>query len=229
MIEIIPAIIPKSIEDLKEKLEKVHKLARFVQIDMVDGKFAPRSSWPYGEENEKSFQEIVSEEKGLPFWEDFDFEADLMIENPEESIDDFIKAGFARLIVHIESTSNVEKIITNVKESGTSICIAQNIQTPTEELEKWIDKIDGVQLMGISRIGFQGEPFDERVIPKIKYLRERYPNLIISIDGGVNLQTAPRLISAGANRLVAGSAIFGSEDIKRTIKDFQVESDSMLI
>lgn len=221
MIEIIPAIIPKSIEDLKEKLEKVRKLARFVQIDMIDGKFAPRPSWPYGEENEKSFQEIVSEEKGMPFWEDFDFEADLMIENPEKSLDNFIKAGFDRLVIHIESTKNLEKIISEARERGISVYLAQNIQTPTEELEKWIDRIDGVQLMGISRIGFQGEPFDERVVPKIKYLRERHPGLIISIDGGVSLETAPRLISAGANKLVAGSAIFKSEDIKGIIKKLQ--------
>lgn len=221
MIEIIPAIIPKNINDLKEKLERVRRIARFIQIDVIDGKFAPRPSWPYGEGNEKSFQEIVSEEKGLPFWEDFDFEADLMVEKPEDAIPNFIKAGFTRLIVHIESTNNLEKIISSAKESGTSICIAENIQTPIEELEKWIDKIDGVQLMGISRIGFQGEPFDENVIPKIKYLRERYPDLIISVDGGVSLESAPQLISAGANRLVAGSAIFESEDIKGTIKKLQ--------
>lgn len=221
MIEIIPAIIPKNVEDLKEKLEKVHKLARFVQVDVIDGKFAPRPSWPYGEGDKKSFQEIVSEEKGLPFWEDFDFEADLMIENPEESIDDFIKAGFGRLVIHIESTKNLEKVISETRERGISVYLAQNIQTPTEELERWIDRIDGIQLMGISRIGFQGEPFDERVISKIKYLRERHPGLIISIDGGVSLQTAPRLISAGANKLVAGSAIFKSEDIAGTIKKFQ--------
>lgn len=221
MIEIIPAIIPKNIEDLKEKLEKVRKLARFVQVDVIDGKFAPRLSWPYGEGDEKSFREIVSEEKGLPFWEDFDFEADLMIENPEESLNDFIKAGFGRLVIHIESAKNLEKIISETREKGISVYLAQNIQTPTEELEKWIDRIDGIQLMGISRIGFQGEPFDERVISKIKYLRERHPGLIISIDGGVSLQTAPQLISAGANKLVAGSAIFKSEDIAGTIEKFQ--------
>ncbi len=221
MTEIIPAIIPKNINDLKEKLEKVRRIARFIQIDIIDGKFAPRPSWPYGEGDKESFGKIISEKEGLPFWEDFDFEADLMIENPENAIDDFIKAGFTRLIVHIESTTNLEKIISRARELGTSICLAENIQTPNEEMEKWIDKIDGVQLMGISRIGFQGEPFDDGVISKIKYLRERYPDLIISIDGGVNLESAPRLISAGANRLVAGSAIFESEDIKGTIKKLQ--------
>ena len=221
MAEIIPAIIPKNINDLKEKLEKVRRIARFIQIDVIDGKFAPRRGWPYGEGDKESFEKIISEKEGLPFWEDFDFEADLMIEKPEEAIDNFIKAGFTRLIIHIESTNNMEKIIYRARELGTSVCIAENIQTPIEELEKWIDQVDGVQLMGVSRIGFQGEPFDEGVIPKIKYLRERHPDLIISIDGGVSLQTAPRLISAGANRLVAGSAIFESEDIAGTIKDFK--------
>lgn len=221
MVEIIPAIIPKNIHDLKEKLEKVRKLARFVQIDIIDGKFAPRPSWPYGEGDNESFGEIISEKEGLPFWEDFDFEADLMVQNPEKSIDDFIKAGFNRLIVHIESTEEIEKIIAIARGNDVSICLAENIETPNEMLEKWIDKIDGVQLMGISRIGFQGEPFDDRVIAKIKYLRERHPDLIISIDGGVSLQTAPELISAGANRLVAGSAIFGNEDVAGTIKNFK--------
>ena len=75
--------------------------------------------------------------------------------------------------------------------------------------------------MGIEKIGFQGQSFDERVLHKVNDLRERFPELIISIDGGVSLETAPLLIKAGANRLVAGSAILKSEDIEKTIKEFQ--------
>ncbi len=221
MVEIIPAIIPKNTGDLKEKLEKIRRLTRLAQIDVIDGKFAPRPSWPYREGDEKSFQEIISEKEGLPFWEDFDFEADLMIESPVEAIPNFAKAGFNRVIVHIESVKDMEKVISVSRETGVSLILAQNIETPEEELEKWLPAADGIQLMGIARIGFQGEPFDERVIPKIKRLRERHPDLIISVDGGVSLETAPKLIAAGANRLAVGSAIFESGDISKTIKDFQ--------
>ncbi len=221
MIEIIPAVIPKSLKDLEEKLMMIRGLVRCVQIDVIDGKFAPSPSWPYRDENDQSFKEMVSEKSGLPFWQDFDFEADLMIKNPEEVIADFAKAGFSRVIIHIESSGDVGDAISVAQKSGVSPVLAANIETAEEEIEKWLKEADGVQLMGIARIGFQGEPFDEMVISKIKNLRERHPDLIISVDGGVNIENAPKLISAGANRLAVGSAIFKSEDIAKTIKDFQ--------
>ena len=81
--------------------------------------------------------------------------------------------------------------------------------------------VDFVQCMGIANIGFQGEEFDERVLNQIKELRSQYKELIISVDGSVNEITAPLLVKAGANRLVIGSAVMNSYDVRETIKEFE--------
>jgi ribulose-phosphate 3-epimerase len=230
MIEIIPAVMPTDTTDLQSKLAQVVGHAPVVQVDIMDGKFVKDVSWPYTED-EEYFQGILSEDAGLPYWDQFDFEVDLMVVRPEEVINDWITAGVRRIVVHQESTDNLEKILADFRERfpkseqpdvfDCEVGIAQNVDTPTEEVFPFLDQVDFVQFMGIATIGEQGNPFDERVLDKIRALREHNPKIIISIDGGVSLETAPELIAAGANRLVVGSAIFKSEDITATIKEFK--------
>lgn len=220
MLEILPAIIPQNLEDLKIHLARVKGLVPVVQIDILDGNFTPNKSWPFYKEDEKDFKKIISQEVGLPFWDGFYFEADLMITKPEEHIEDFIFAGFSRLIVHIESTNKMGEIIDKTRELGAEIGIAINIETPNEILDEYIEKIDFVQFMGIAEIGSQGQPFDTRVVEKIEQLKSQYPDIMISVDGGVSLETEPFLIGAGAERLVSGSTIFESEDIEKTLEQF---------
>ena len=199
-MEIVPAILPKNFADLREKLSLVKGLARLVQIDICDEK--------------------LIFENGLPFWEDFDFEIDLMIEKPENKLDYFINAGARRIIFHWGLVKNLDSVFK--KLSGVvDVGIALGLEIPVNIIEPFIDKIDTVQVMGIKRIGFQGEPFEESVIDKVAILREKYPRLAISVDGGVNLTNAPRLIKVGATRLVVGSAIFESNDLKATIEKFK--------
>jgi ribulose-phosphate 3-epimerase len=230
MIEIIPAVMPTSTTDLQSKLAQVAGHMSVVQIDVMDGKFVKNVSWPYTED-EEYFQGILNEDEGLPYWDQFDFEVDLMIVRPEEVINDWITAGVRRIVVHQESTDNLEKIITDFRERfpkserpdvfDCEIGVAQNIETSVESIFPFLDRIDFVQFMGIDVIGEQGNSFDERVLDKIRALREHSPEIIISVDGGVSLDTAPELIAAGVNRLVVGSAIFKSEDIGATIKEFK--------
>ncbi len=159
------------------------------------------------------------------------YELDLMIDTPEKGIKSWTQTGASRLIFHIESVKDKDwfwKNLAHIKSPaplfgvfGIEIGLAINITTSNEEIYPHIEKLDFVQFMGIEKIGFQGQPFDERVLPKIEDLRERFPELIISVDGGVSLETAPLLIKAGASRLVAGSAILESDDLKKTIKEFQ--------
>lgn len=230
MIEIIPAVMPTSTTDLQSKLAQVAGHISIAQIDIMDGKFVKDVSWPYTED-EEYFQGILNEDAGLPYWDQFDFEVDLMIVRPEEVIDDWITAGVRRIVVHQESTDNLEKILKDFRERfpkseqldvfDCEIGIAQNIDTPTESLFPFLDRVDFVQFMGIDVIGQQGNSFDEKVLEKIRALREHSPQTIISVDGGVSLDTAPELVAAGVNRLVVGSAIFKSEDIGATIKEFK--------
>jgi len=221
-MEIIPAIIPQSIDDLEEKLSLVRGVVPVVQVDITDGKFVPDRSWPYNESDKEEFEKIKKGEVGLPFRQDFYFEADLMIKNPEDQIEDFVFAGFSRLIVHLESTNKMNEIITKARELDVEIGIALNIGTLNEMLEEYIDKVDFVQFMGIKKIGFQGQEFDPEVVNKISSLRQKHPDIIISIDGGVSLKNAAHLLSAGAERLISGSAIFESGDTVDVIEKFRM-------
>lgn len=210
MVEIIPAIMPKDYEDLDEKMSLFVGVVPFVQLDIMDGKFVPARTWPYP--RDAHFDAIVAEEEGMPRWEDIDFEADLMIENPELAVPKWVSAGARRIIVHVESMVDFEKIRASVPVGLIELGLAINTTTPLSAIEPYIDRIDFVQCMGIARIGFQGEEFDERVLENVRALRAKYPELPISIDGSVNFDTARALVEAGATRLVSGSAILEADD-----------------
>ncbi|MEI8249448.1 MAG: ribulose-phosphate 3-epimerase, partial [Candidatus Taylorbacteria bacterium] len=122
--------------------------------------------------------------------------------------------------IHAESTGGVEEAIHELADR-VEIGLALNIETPIVVLAHYANKIQFVQCMGITHVGFQGQVFDTRVIEKIKAIKATYPALIISVDGGVSLETAPLLIQAGADRLIVGSAIFGSANFVEAISHFK--------
>ncbi|OGG47912.1 hypothetical protein A3D66_00730 [Candidatus Kaiserbacteria bacterium RIFCSPHIGHO2_02_FULL_50_9] len=227
MAEIIPAIMPANLEDLREKLARVDGLVPLVQIDIMDGIFVPSRSWPFIEGGLDEFARIVAEEDGLPFWNTLDFEIDLMVSSPETAIRQWFAAGARRFIVHIESILDFEEILdffdVNIRaeDEGAELGVALNVDTPNAVIEPFLDRVHFVQCMGIERIGFQNEPFDERVLERIVDLRERYPDVILSVDGGVGLETASVLIEAGVDRLAVGSDLFESDDIEKTLREFQ--------
>ena len=214
-VEIIPAIIPKNYEDLRKKVSLVKDSAYFIQIDITDGEFVPSISWPITD----SFWESGIHLE-LPFCEACDFELDLMVKNPEKNIQDWLDMKAKRIIVHVESTDKIKELLDLLK-GKVSIGVAFNIETKIAPYFYLFDKVDFIQLMGIEKIGFQGQEFSEKVFDKIKEVREIDKNITISIDGGVNLGNAQRLIDAGVNRLVSGSAIFEGGDIKGTINEFK--------
>jgi len=229
MIEIIPAIMPKSYDDLVDKLSLVSGLVPLVQIDVMDGVFVPNKSWPYFEKVDKDFQAILKEEEGFPLWEEIDFEVDLMVSNPEAVSQEWVTVGAKRLIIHFESFAGVPEVSASIKKIRemlpakdsilyTEIGIAINPSTSNDVLETILPDIDFVQFMGIEKIGFQGQMFDERVPTKISSLRAKHPEVTISVDGSVNEETIPRLIEVGANRLAVGSAIFASDDVQTQIE-----------
>jgi ribulose-phosphate 3-epimerase len=236
MIEIIPAILPTDLDDLRDKMASISGLAPLVQIDVCDGKFVPSKSWPYVKGGMEEFANIKAEEDGFPFWDSLDFEVDLMVRHPEAVVDDWVMAGAKRLVLHIESAPNILEIIEKLREEygtakdesfGLEIGVALDIKTPNEEVYEILDMIDQegdsiidfVQFMGIDNVGFQGQEFDDQVLEKISDLRNVYPNIHISVDGGVSFDNAADLISAGTTRLISGSAIFESGDIAKAIDD----------
>ncbi len=223
-MEIIPAILPKDFADLEEHVARVKGLVPLVQIDICDGQFTPSPSWPY-KKPDANFEAIAHEDRGMPYWEEIEYEFDLMVNNCQDDILTYVAAGASRIVLHTEAKGNIadaiEKLLGKVE-----IGLALNIDTPIDVLERYKDKIREctikyIQLMGIDNVGFQGQSFDEKVIAKIKEAKEKYPDLEIQIDGGVNLETAPLLRAAGADRLIIGSAIFESENVVETIERFK--------
>jgi len=221
MTEIIPAIMPKNWDDLRAYVASVEPLVSAVQIDVMDGQFVPSVDWPYIEDTEEIFEKMNT--GGICFNDiaPISYEIDLMVENPITHANNWISAGASRLIFHIEGIDYADGLFMEISRDGIEIGLAMNPDTPNEIVEPHIHTIDFIQCMGISRIGYQGEHFDKRVIEKLKYFRAKFPYLILSVDGGVSLETATSLVLAGANRLVSGSAIWKSDDIIKTIKTFQ--------
>ena len=221
-MHIVPAILAKDFSEIPAKLELVKGIADTVQIDIVDGKFAPNKTWPYiGDHGE--LLTILREERGLPFWQDVDFEFDLMVAKPQEVMHDFVKLGASRVIIHIESIppDTLSELIQEWKQA-VDIGLALKPSTPVSLLETFLHEVSFVQCMGNDKISFGGVPLDEAVVlQKITELRQKYPELTISVDIGVNLETAPRLIEAGASRLVAGSAVFGKANPTEAIRELE--------
>lgn len=197
MIPIVPAIIPKSAEHLIELLPEL-KFSPEIHIDVVDGKFVPFTSWPY-------------EPKGEPFevhaaTDSFTLELDLMVSNPLEAADDWIKAGADMLVFHTETIA-LPAFKRFVESAKISVGISANNDTPLSVLESYAVFADYIQLMGIAEIGTQGQSFDERVLERIITLKKVFPRLSITIDGSVNEKTIAKLRAAGADRFICGSSI----------------------
>ncbi len=211
MVQVIPTIIAQNYQEIEEKINQIQEYVNWAQLDIMDGKFVANSTWPY------SFGEI-KELKNLKT--DLKLEAHLMVEQPEEIIDEWIDLGINRLIFHYESTQQHLEIIQKIKEAGLKAGLAINPKTPLELIDNLISKLDLVLIMTVNP-GKGGQKLIPETISKIKSLREKHSEINIEVDGGINLETAKQVIQAGANLLASGSAIFNSQNIKETIKQMQ--------
>ncbi|MCF7834186.1 MAG: hypothetical protein K9L98_02400 [Candidatus Pacebacteria bacterium] len=236
MADIIPAILSNNYEDLKNNLSLVRHIVPIVQIDICDGIFTPHMTWPFlkkpkGDVNEFEldyhFQKILNEQEGMPFWEDLEFELDLMVQDAMENFDIYTKMGPRRIVFHLEALKSLEDfkeflegVDPFIKES-VDIGIAFGTNIDLEKVYTFGNVVDFFQVMGIKKIGFQGEPFNEECLDYVKALKEKFPDVPVSVDGSVNFDTANDLLSVGADRLVIGSAIFNTNDIINTIEEFK--------
>lgn len=226
---IVPAVLVPSRTRLEETLQKLVGLVDLVQVDVVDGEFIGPPTWPYAD-GAAEVSKIGRDHSMLPFGEHFRFEMDLMVRAPERTVGQWIATGATRILVHVESTEHLSELVADMQttyghEKGfaqrfLALGAALNIDTDTSVLDPYIEHIDYVQFMGIAVIGKQGQPFDPRVIPKIKAFRKQHPDTQVQVDGGVSLETAPELLSAGVHRLCVGSALVKQEDIPGTLAKF---------
>ncbi len=202
---IIPAVIPESETHLTSTLRTIATFSREAQIDVVDGVFVPSISWPY--------IEGVTPQVLSKFTESMDLEIDLMVQNPESVLKEYLEAGVRRVVVHLESVTDLPVIVALKRDFDFSLAFSIGNDTPISTLEAVIGYADYVQLMGIASIGSQGQPFDDRVLERIRTIvGMHFASLPISIDGSVNAETLPLLREAGADRVVVGSAILQASD-----------------
>ncbi|HTP43747.1 MAG TPA: ribulose-phosphate 3-epimerase [Candidatus Acidoferrum sp.] len=203
-IEIAPSILASNFANLAEEIRKVEQGgADVLHVDVMDGHFVPNISIgiPVVESLRKATR--------LPL------DVHLMIENPEEYIAEFVRAGASRVLVHQEATVHLDRALAMIREHGAQAGAVINPATPVMMLSEVLDKVDTVLVMSVNP-GFGGQKFIPGAFEKIRQLNEwrsRYNGSFrIEVDGGVDLDNIADLAKAGANTFVAGTSIFHTPD-----------------
>lgn len=213
MVKIAPSILSANFLKLGEEIKAAEAAgADMLHIDIMDGHFVPNIT--IGPSIVKSIRKITS----LPL------DVHLMIEEPDKYLRDFIEAGADCLTVHYEASVHLHRTVQRIKESGVKAGVSLNPATPVWSLEHILPDTDLVLLMSVNP-GFGGQEFIPQIIDKIKtfknLLREKGFQILIEVDGGVKLENAADIISAGADILVMGSAFFNSKNYGTIIKQFR--------
>ncbi|MCL6585760.1 MAG: ribulose-phosphate 3-epimerase [Anoxybacillus sp.] len=210
MIKIAPSILSANFAKLEEEIRDVERGgADYIHVDVMDGHFVPNIT--IGPLVVEAIRPVTT----LPL------DVHLMIEQPDRYIPAFAKAGADYLSVHVEACPHLHRTIHFIKEHGVKAGVVLNPHTPVSLIEHILDDVDLVLLMTVNP-GFGGQKFIPSVLPKItrvaQLAKERNLQVEIEVDGGVNAQTARLCIEAGANVLVAGSAVYGATDRAAAIR-----------
>ncbi len=206
-LSVVPSLPAATFAELERVLTAVAPVTREFQVDIVDGAFVPFVSWPFTEVDPMAALALLA-----PFKNQFALEFDCMVLRPEQYLDALVALGARRIIIHVGSTTAYAAIASHARVHGYQLGIAATGDVPLEVLDVLLPDVDFVQLMGIAKVGQQGQPFDERTIARANQLRARYPELTIAVDGSVNTATMPRLLAAGVNRFAPGSAVAKADD-----------------
>lgn len=221
MIKIIPAIMSDSLEEFKKELGKVWSVVSRVQVDVIDGKFAERKTM--GPEELNMIDTVVA------------FDVHLMVEKPEEWVSRCAMGGVDRVFGQVEKMEDVVAFVGDVQAEGMAVGLAYDMDTSLDGLKEVIDNLDAVLLLAV-KAGKQGQEFDEKVLEKIKEVRELSKKITLVIDGGLNEEKIKKCLAASwaeemeeetweRNAIlmdfVVGSELWKAENVKKRLEELQ--------
>lgn len=220
MIQIAPSILAANFAKLGEEVKEVEKAgAQLIHIDVMDGHFVPNIS----------FGSIVLD--AIRPLTDLPLDVHLMIENPDQYIEQFAKAGADYITVHVEACRHLHRTIQLIRSYGVKPGVVLNPHTPIESIQHILEDIDMVLFMTVNP-GFGGQKFIHSVVPKIEALatiiKERNLDIAIEIDGGINAETIVPCAKAGATIFVAGSAIYSKEDRSAALQEILAAGEAAI-
>jgi len=202
---IAPSLLSCDFSRLDEEIKEVEKGGcDWLHVDVMDGHFVPNLT--IGPVVVRWIRKCTK----LPL------DVHLMIDEPLRYLGDFRKAGSDRITVHVEACKDVSKTLGSIRELGALAGISMRPKSPVESVYPYLEKLDSVLVMTVEP-GFGGQSFMPEMLEKVKALRSRFKGKI-SVDGGIDPETAPKAVAAGADVLVAGTAIFGQKDRAKAIQ-----------
>ena len=212
--KLAPSILSADFADLKSALDQCESGgAHWIHVDVMDNQFVPNLT--IGPPVVKSLRPKTN--KFL--------DVHMMVINPENLVESFAKAGADMITFHVEATNDVQSVIDLIKATGTQVGLSIKPSTKLEEIEPFYDQLDLILVMSVEP-GFGGQGYIESSTERVMKIKARLKELclqdrvLIEVDGGIKLHNAKKVIDAGADVLVAGSAVFGTDDPVQTIKDF---------
>jgi ribulose-phosphate 3-epimerase len=211
-VKIAPSILSADFARLGEQVAEATKAgADYIHVDVMDGHFVPPITIG---------APVVA---AIRKWTDLPLDVHLMITAPERQINQFAEAGADIITVHVEACPDIQKLVSAIKGLGVKVGVSLNPDTPISAINEILPSLDLVLVMTVNP-GYAGQPFIESTLDKIAALRSELDKkglaAELEVDGGINAQTAPKVVKAGARVLVAGAAVFSSG---RTIKDSLAE------
>lgn len=212
MVLVSPSILAADHANLESETLKLNKCADWIHIDVMDGTFVPNISFGL------PIVSAVKKHAQIPL------DVHLMIQNPQNYVDGFVKAGANILTVHYEAATHLHRLIWQIKNLGVKCGVALNPHTPVLLLEEVIRDVDMVLIMTVNP-GYGGQSFIENSYEKIMRCKDlickKNSHALIEVDGGVSDKNASKLVSAGVDVLVAGSYVFANNDYNQAVKSLK--------